>query len=55
VLDIKSDVLERPELRSDAFMLAELTGIPTVVWGFLWISAALAVSGTLWLRAFRAA
>ena len=43
VLDIKSDVLDRPELRSDARMLAELTGIPTVVWGTLWIALAGAV------------
>lgn len=41
ILDIKSDVLDRPELRSDAAMLAELTGVPTLAWGFLWIAAAL--------------
>lgn len=45
ILDIKSDTLDRPQLRSDAHMLAELTGIPTVVWGGLWIS--LAIAGTL--------
>lgn len=44
VLDIKSDVLDRPELESDARMLAEVTGIPTVVWGALWIAVALAIS-----------
>jgi hypothetical protein len=55
VLDIKSDILDRPELRSDAYMLAELTGIPTVAWGVLWISAALAVSAALLVRAYRAA
>ncbi len=44
VIDIKSDVLDRPELRSDARMLAELTGLPTVLWGLLWI--VLAVVGT---------
>lgn len=44
VLDIKSDVLDRPELESDARMLAEVTGIPTVVWGVLWIGVALAIS-----------
>ena len=42
VLDIKSDILDRPELKSDARMLAELTGIPTLVWGVLWIAIALA-------------
>jgi hypothetical protein len=41
VLDIKSDVLDRPEAGSDAHMLAELTGIPTILWGLLWIAAAL--------------
>ena len=40
VLDIKSDVLDRSELRSDARMLAELTGLPTVVWGVIWIVVA---------------
>lgn len=37
LLDIRSDVLQRSELPSDAFMLHQLTGIPTVVWGVLWI------------------
>lgn len=37
VLDIKSDVLDRPELRSDARMLAEHTGLPTLLWGVIWI------------------
>ncbi|MBI1928751.1 M50 family metallopeptidase, partial [Candidatus Poribacteria bacterium] len=41
VLDIKSDILDRAYLRSDARMLAELTYIPTVVWGVLWITIAL--------------
>jgi len=47
ILDIKSDILARPELRSDAAMLAEMTGIPTIFWGFLWIAIALLVSGWL--------
>lgn len=47
ILDIKSDVLARPELRSDAAMLAEMTGIPTVFWGFLWIAIALLVCAWL--------
>jgi len=42
VLDIKSDILDRPALQSDARMLAELTGIPTVAWGVLWIGLAIA-------------
>ncbi len=40
ILDIKSDVLDRPGLESDAHMLADLTGVPTVVWGVLWIGLA---------------
>ena len=36
-LDIKSDILDRPHLRSDAVMLAQLTHIPSVVWGVMWI------------------
>jgi hypothetical protein len=55
ILDIKSDVLDRPHLPSDAYMLAELTGIPTVAWGVLWIALALAFSSWLFLRAYRKA
>ncbi len=40
VLDIKSDILDRPGLRSDAAMLSEVTGMPTTFWGVLWISIA---------------
>jgi len=47
ILDIKSDVLDRPHLPSDAAQLAEMTGIPTAVWGFLWIGIALLVSAWL--------
>jgi hypothetical protein len=47
ILDIKSDILSRPHLRSDAAMLAEMTGIPTIAWGFLWIGVALLVSAWL--------
>ena len=55
ILDIKSDILDRPELQSDAYMLAEYTGIPTAVWGFLWIALALAVSVMLFRWAYRRA
>lgn len=47
VLDIKSDILDRPNLSSDAAMLAEMTGVPTAVWGFLWIGIALLVCAWL--------
>ena len=53
ILDIKSDVLERPELRSDARMLAELTGVPTMAWGIAWIVVALFISFLLFRRAYR--
>jgi hypothetical protein len=55
VLDIKSDIIDRPEARSDAAMLAEITGIPTAIWGILWIGAALAFSAWLFRRAYREA
>jgi hypothetical protein len=55
ILDIKSDVLERPELESDAHMLADLTGISTLAWGLLWITVALVVTGLLFRRAYRQA
>lgn len=53
VLDIKSDVLDRPELRSDARMLAEMTGVPTPVWGVVWIAAALFVCWALLRKILR--
>jgi Peptidase M50B-like len=47
ILDIKSDILDRPELQSDAAMLAELTGIPTLWWGVAWIALAVLASALL--------
>ena len=46
ILDIKSDVLDRSHLRSDARMLhEEITPyIPTIVWGVLWIGIAIVVT-----------
>lgn len=55
ILDIKSDVLDRPDAPSDAAMLAELTGVPTVAWGVLWIAVALGVSWRLFRWAWRRA
>jgi hypothetical protein len=53
VLDIKSDVLDRPELESDAYMLAELTGIGSATtWGILWMAIAVAFTGWLLMRAW---
>ncbi len=42
VLDIKSDILERPGAMSDAAILSQLTGVPTIIWGIIWFLAALA-------------
>ncbi|UCG39421.1 MAG: M50 family metallopeptidase [bacterium] len=55
ILDIKSDILDRPHLRSDAAMLAELTGIPTTVFGIVWIAIAVGVCAWLFQRSFRKA
>ena len=53
ILDIKDDVLDRPEIRSDAWMLAETTGIGNAtMWGALWIFIAIFVSTRLMMRAF---
>lgn len=52
ILDIKSDILDRPGLESDAHMLAELTGIGTTIWGILWIGLAVGVSAWLLLQAY---
>ncbi|MDE0088030.1 MAG: M50 family metallopeptidase [Candidatus Poribacteria bacterium] len=46
ILDIKSDVLDRSNLRSDARMLEEVTSLPTLFWGILWI--VIAIGLTLW-------
>lgn len=53
ILDIKSDIIDRPEVLSDARMLAQLTGVPTIIWGFLWIGVALLVSWWLFRYSFR--
>jgi hypothetical protein len=52
ILDIKSDILDRPEVHSDAYMLYQMTGIPTPVWGILWITIAVVVSGLLFKRLY---
>jgi hypothetical protein len=53
LLDIRSDILSRPQVRSDAAMLADVTGVPTLVWGLLWIGIAVAacwIALRRWLR-----
>jgi len=42
VFDIKDDILDRPGIPSDAFLLAERTGLPTLLWGVIWLSIAVA-------------
>ena len=53
ILDIKSDILDRPEAPSDAYFLAELTGVPTLAWGVLWIAVAGFVAWRELARAYR--
>jgi Peptidase M50B-like len=42
--DIYSDTIARSGLVSDARMLAEITHIPTVLWGGAWIVAAVVIA-----------
>lgn len=55
ILDIKSDILDRPELQSDAAMLSDMTGLHTVVWGSLWITVAVLASAWLFQWSYRRA
>jgi hypothetical protein len=55
ILDIRSDILQRPHLESDAHMLAALTGVPTLVWGVLWVTISLAAGWAMFRRAYRQA
>ena len=41
LLDIRSDILARPDAESDAFFLEQLTGIPSIAWGVAWSIVAL--------------
>jgi hypothetical protein len=54
VLDIKSDIIDRPNLRSDAVMLAEYTGLPSLFWGILWIAVAVVAAFFFLLYACKA-
>jgi hypothetical protein len=55
ILDIKSDILDRPEVLSDARLLAQYTGIPTLIWGVLWVVVALLFSAWMFRKAFERA
>lgn len=50
VLDIKSDVLDRPDLPSDARILSQLTHVPVLAWGVLWLGISLAVAWWVFRR-----
>lgn len=54
-LDIRSDVLQRPHLPSDASMLADLTGVPTILWGLLWMALGIMAVGWFVDRSWRRA
>lgn len=51
--DIWSDTIARSHLRSDARMLADLTHIPTVIWGGCWIVVALGLGGLFLVKSCR--
>jgi hypothetical protein len=54
VFDIQDDILRRPHLtESDAAQLAALTGIPTLVWGVIWMGLALGAGGWFLRRAWQ--
>ncbi len=53
VPDIWSDTIARSGQVSDARLLAESTGVPTVVWGALWIALALFVLAVTFRAAAR--
>jgi hypothetical protein len=55
LFDIRDDILSRPGLKSDAHMLMEMTGIPTLVWGFLWAGIALAACFLVGRKIYRKA
>ncbi len=55
LLDIRSDVLDRPHLPSDAYRLAELTGVPAAAWGSFWIALGIAACGWAVVRLYRTA
>ncbi|MBI2433466.1 MAG: M50 family metallopeptidase [Candidatus Hydrogenedentes bacterium] len=49
LFDIKEDLFGIPNAPTDATLLAELTGIPALLWGLLWAAVAVpAALGFLW-------
>lgn len=48
ILDIKQDILDRPHLlESDAAQLGHYTGLPTLLWGSVWMVLALVAGAAL--------
>lgn len=47
LLDIRSDILERPGELSDGRLLAQMTGVPTLVWGIAW--SAIGLAACIWM------
>jgi hypothetical protein len=52
VLDIRDDVFARPSAPSDAHMLAQLTGVPTLFWGTVWTLVALVACWAMMRRLY---
>lgn len=52
-LDIFDDVIARRGIGSDADMLAELTGLPSVIWGVIWIAFSVAAAGLFFYLSVR--
>lgn len=53
ILDIKSDVIDRPDaMASDAAVLAGMLGVPTLLVGVVWIAIAIGFSAWLLKRAY---
>ena len=51
--DVWSDTIAGSYLRSDARMLAEMTHVPTVIWGGFWIVVALALAALFLAKSCR--
>ncbi len=55
LLDIKDDLLTLEHRQTDAQILAQMTGIPAIVWGIVWSALAVIVFYFIGRRAWRAA
>jgi hypothetical protein len=52
LLDIRDDVFARPGAPSDANVLSQMTGVPTLVWGCVWTAVALVACGLMLRRLY---